>query len=255
MNHFHNPAFDYDSFGQEYTHHRQTDPRIAAYVLKELKGMNTILNVGAGAGSYEPNDKYVVAVEPSKVMRAQRIATGKKPALEATAETLPFDDDSFDACMAIVTVHHWPDIEKGLKHLRRIARKKVIVMTFDPDCLNDFWNAEYFPELIEIEKNRYPKNELVVETLGGNSSIVSVPVPHDCVDGFQEAFFARPEAFLDKAVRTNQSAWGFLPDGKEDELVKRLHNDLTSGQWDEKHGAHRTMPAMTCALKLIIASY
>jgi hypothetical protein len=145
-------------------------------------------------------------------------------------------------------------MEKGLKELRRVAKKKVIVMTFDPDCLDDFWNAEYFPEVIEIERQRYPKNELIVNALGGNCELKPVPIPLDCVDGFQEAFYGRPEAFLIKDVRLNQSAWGFLPDGSEPAIVKRLADDLASGQWDEKYGAHRTMPEFTCALKLIVAT-
>lgn len=250
-----NPAFDYDKFGQEYAGHRQTDPRIAQHVFAELEGMQTVLNVGAGAGSYEPPDKYVTAVEPSIVMRKQRLENGKVPAINATADSLPFDDDSFDAVMAMVTVHHWPDMEKGLKELKRVAKKKVIVMTFDPDCLDDFWNAKYFPEVIEIERQRYPNNELVVKALGGNCELKPIPIPLDCMDGFQEAFYGRPEAFLSEAVRKNQSAWGFLPEGSEPAIVKRLADDLASGKWDELYGEYRTMPNFTCALKLIVATF
>ncbi len=249
-----NPAFNYDKYGQKYSGHRQTDPRIAEFVYNELKDLKTILNVGAGAGSYEPNDKYVVAVEPSVTMRNQRLKNGKSPAIDTTADSLPFDNNSFDASMAMVTVHHWPDMKKGLNELKRVTKKKVIVMTFDPDCLSDFWNAEYFPEIINIEKQRYPSNDFIAESLGGNCEIKSIPIPFDCVDGFQEAFYGRPEAFLNKEVRLNQSAWGFLPEGEEDKIVKRLADDLASGDWDKKYGYHRELNEFTCALKLIIAN-
>lgn len=248
-----NPAFNYDRFGQTYSGHRQTDPRIAAYVNQVLGTAQTILNVGAGAGSYEPADKYVVAVEPSSVMRAQRILNGKMPAINGKAGELPFDDGAFDAAMAMVTVHHWPDIAKGLQELRRVTKGAVVIMTFDPEALDDFWNAAYFPELIAVEKARYPAIDLIVASLGGNCEIIPVPIPNDCIDGFQEAFFARPEAFLQKEVRLSQSAWGFLPDGLENELVSRLEADLISGKWDEKYGHFRNLPECTFALRLIVS--
>lgn len=247
------PAFDYDSHGHKYSGQRQTDPRIAAIVYDALGDSKTVLNIGAGAGSYEPEDKYVVAVEPSKVMRSQRMANGKVPAIIGTADNLPFDDNAFDACMAMVTVHHWPDIAKGLKELRRLTEGPVVIMTFDPDALNNFWNAEYFPELIEVESKRYPKITEVVAALGGNCEVKEIPIPLDCMDGFQEAFYGRPEAFLQKEVRMSQSAWGFLPEGLEDKLVKNLADELESGLWDKKYGHYRTMPYFTCALRLVIA--
>ena len=250
-----NPAFNYDKHGQQYSAHRQTDPRIAAHVFQALEDANTILNVGAGAGSYEPPNKYVVAVEPSSMMRQQRIAKGKVPAINARAEDLPFDDNAFDAAMATVTIHHWLDMEKGLKELQRVSKKKVVIMTFDPACLDDFWNAAYFPELIAVEKKRYPSNDFVIDCLGGQCEVISIPIPWDCVDGFQEAFYGRPEAFLDKDVRLNQSAWGFLEVGMEDKLVKRLADDLASGEWDKKYGKYRTLKEFTCALKLIVAKF
>ena len=138
-----NPAFNYDKFGHTYSGHRQTDQRIAAYVNTALGDAKTILNVGAGGGSYEPDDRYVVAVEPSSVMREQRKANNKVPAINAKADNLPFDDNAFDASMAMVTIHHWPDITKGLKELRRVTKEQVIIMTFDPDALNDFWNNNF----------------------------------------------------------------------------------------------------------------
>lgn len=248
-----NPAFNYDQFGQQYSGHRQTDPRIAAYVYDALSNARTVLNVGAGAGSYEPADKYVVAIEPSVVMRKQRQASGKVPALHATADQLPFDDHAFDAAMAMVTIHHWPDIAKGLRELRRVARQQVLILTFDPNHLDDFWNAVYFPEVIAVEKARYPSIDFITNVLGGQCTVVPIPIPLDCKDGFQEAFYGRPEAFLSKEVRLAQSAWGFIPEEQQAQIVQRLANDLQSGAWDKHYGHFRTQATFTCALRLIIA--
>ncbi|RYY96120.1 MAG: class I SAM-dependent methyltransferase [Chitinophagaceae bacterium] len=248
-----NPAFNYDRFGQQYSGHRQTDPHIAALLHRELGDARTVLNVGAGAGSYEPTDRYVVAVEPSVAMRRQRLQRGAVPAINASAGALPFDDASFDAAMALVTVHHWPDIRQGLREMRRVTRGPVVVMTFDPARLDDFWNATYFPELIAVERARYPAIEQVAEGLGGHCRIMPVPVPLDCRDGFQEAFYGRPEAFLDPEVRRAQSAWGFLPEEKQEELAGRLRAALESGDWDRKWGHCRTQPTFTGALRLVVS--
>jgi SAM-dependent methyltransferase len=248
-----NPAFDYDRFGQKYSGQRRTDPRIAAYVKEALGDAQTILNVGAGAGSYEPEGRYVIAVEPSATMRAQRMAQQKVPAINAKADALPFDDGAFDATMAMVTVHHWPDMAKGLKELRRVTKNQVIIMTFDPDSLDLFWNVHYFPELIAVEKARYPTLDFIRQALGGESEVIPVPIPLDCVDGFQEAYYGRPEAFLQKEVRMSQSAWGFLSPEVEARIVQKLADELASGEWDRKYGHYRTQPTFTCALRLVIA--
>jgi SAM-dependent methyltransferase len=248
-----NPAFNYDQHGQRYAGYRQTDPRIAHYIHTALGSARTVLNVGAGAGSYEPEDRYVVAVEPFSVMRVQRQAAHKVPAVIATADNLPFDDLAFDACMALLTVHHWPDLQKGLQQLRRVTRGPVVVVTSDPDALDIFWNVHYFPQLIEVERARYPRIEVITRALGGTSTVQPIPIPLDCVDGFQEAYYGRPEAFLQKEVRAAQSAWGFLPPGAEDEQVKALADDLQSGEWDRKYGALRTQPTFIGSLRLITA--
>ena len=151
-----NPAFDYESSGQDYSTYRQTDERIAKYVYEELSEAKTILNVGAGAGSYELPDKYIVAVEPSNAMRNRRLKNEKVPAINAKAESLPFNDNSFDASMATITIHHWSDIKKGLRELRRVTKGPVVILTFDPDDLDIYWTAEYFQELIAVEKARFP---------------------------------------------------------------------------------------------------
>lgn len=249
-----NPAFNYDKLGQKYSSHRQTDSRIAEYVNRALGDAKTVLNVGAGTGSYEPNNRYVVAVEPSVVMRLQRLSNGKIPAINAKGDELPFDNDSFDASMAMLTIHHWPDINKGLKELRRVTKNQIVIMTFDPHYLDNFWNAKYFPELIAVEKSRYPSIAFIQQSLGGKCEVVEVPIPFDCVDGFQEAFYGRPEAFLQKEIRLSQSAWGFLSDDVQERLVKALETDLKSGEWDNKYGHFRTQPFFTCALRLVIST-
>ena len=249
-----NPAFNYDTHGQKYSGQRKTDPRIAAYVHNALADSETVINIGAGSGSYEPEDKYVIAVEPSITMRTQRIANGKIPAINAKADSLPFDDRSFDAAMAMVTVHHWPDIEKGISEIRRVTKKRIVIMTFDPYALDDFWNVNYFPQLIEIERARYPSITRLQKALSAKTEVIKIPIPLDCVDGFQEAYYGRPEAFLEKEVRMAQSAWGFLSAELEEKYIQNLRNELQSGAWDKKFGHFRTQPNFTGALRLIVAN-
>ena len=249
-----NPAFNYDTHGQKYSGQRKTDPRIAAFIHKALADSETVINIGAGSGSYEPEDKYLIAVEPSIIMRTQRIANGKIPAINAKADSLPFDDRSFDAAMAMVTVHHWPDIEKGISEIRRVTKKRFVIMTFDPDALDDFWNVNYFPQLIEIERARYPSITRLQKALSAKTEVIKIPIPLDCVDGFQETYYGRPEAFLEKEVRMAQSAWGFLPADLEKKYLQNLSNDLQSGAWDKKFGHFRTQPNFTGALRLIVAN-
>lgn len=246
------PAYDYDKHGQQYSGQRRTDPRIAAQIHRALGAARSVLNVGAGSGSYEPADRYVVAVEPSSVMRQQRVQLGRVPAINAKAGNLPFDDGAFDASMALITVHHWPDIEQGLREMRRVTRGPVVILCFDPDKLDLWWNAHYFSELIEINKTRDPAISRLKNALSPHTEVIPVTVPFDCIDGFQEAFYGRPEAFLNPEVRRAQSAWGFLPEGQESKLVERLRQALESGEWDERYGHLRTQPELTCALRLVI---
>lgn len=248
-----NPAFDYNQWGTQYSLYRVTEPAIETLIEQTLGDAKSILNVGAGAGSYEPKNRYVLAVEPSAEMRRQRMYLQRVPAVIATSDALPFDDDSFDACLALVTVHHWSDLVKGLQEMRRVARDKVVVMTFDPDALDLFWNAVYFPELIEVEQSRYPSIGLIEQALGGPCEVIKVPIPLYCADGCQEAFYGRPEGFLSAEVRAAQSAWGFLTKEKEAELVKRLESDLLSGAWDRKYGHLRTQPTFSGALRLVVS--
>ncbi|MFF4618817.1 class I SAM-dependent methyltransferase [Nonomuraea jabiensis] len=243
--------FDYDRHGRGYARQRRTDPRIAARVHAALGQARTVINVGAGAGSYEPEDRHVVAVEPSAAMRAQR-PRHLAPALDGIAERLPFDDDSFDAAMATVTVHQWSDTEQGLRELRRVSRGPVVILTFDGDALDLLWLAEYAPELIAAERRRYPPIDLIASLIGGRTEVMPVPIPVDCVDGFTEAFYARPERFLDPQVRASQSAWGFVDDDAEARAVDRLRRDLDSGAWDDRFGQLREQPEFVGSLRLVV---
>ncbi|GAA5189634.1 methyltransferase domain-containing protein [Rugosimonospora acidiphila] len=243
--------FDYDAKGAGYALERRPDPRIAARVHAALGNARTVLNVGAGAGSYEPADRYVVAVEPSAGMRAQRPADAV-PAIDARAEDLPFDDRSFDAAMAMVTVHQWTDGMKGLAELRRVTRGPVLVLTFDGDALDRLWLAEYVPELVVAERRRYPAIDAIAAAIGASRDVQEVPVPIDCVDGFTEAFYARPERFLDPRVRAAQSAWGFVDETATARAVERLRADLDSGAWDRRFGHLRTQPEFVGSLRLLV---
>ncbi|WP_327038885.1 class I SAM-dependent methyltransferase [Micromonospora maris] len=243
--------FDYETKGEGYASQRRPDPRIAALIHTALGDARTVLNVGAGAGSYEPTDRYVVALEPSARMRGQRPATAV-PALDAAAESIPFDDDAFDAVMATVTVHQWADTARGLAELRRVARGPVVVLTFDGAALDRFWLAEYAPELIAVECRRYPAISTIAEVIGTEVSVIEVPIPVDCVDGFTEAYYARPERLLDPAVRAAQSAWGFVDEAAIARAVERLRDDLDSGAWDARHGHLRAQPTFNGSLRLIV---
>ena len=243
--------FDYDTFGAGYARRRRPDPRIAAMIHRALGDAPTVLNVGAGAGSYEPPDRYVLAVEPSAGMRAQR-PPGAAPAVDAAAERLPFDDDAFDAVMATVTVHQWRDVARGLAEMRRVARGPVVVLTFDGAELQRHWLAEYVPELIAAERRRYPAVATIAAAIGRSAEVIEVPIPIDCVDGFTEAFYARPEAFLDPAVRAAQSAWGFVSAEVTGRAVERLHADLASGAWEQRYGHLRSQPEFVGSLRLVV---
>jgi hypothetical protein len=243
--------FDYDAHGKGYAQIRRTDPRIAAMVHEALGSARTVLNVGAGAGSYEPKDRDVVAIEPSAVMRAQRPGN-LTSAIHGFAEALPLNDQSVDAAMAMVTVHQWADLKKGLSELRRVTRGPIVVLTFEGEALDKFWLADYAPELIAAERRRYPSMDTIRAGLGGGN-VRPVPVPIDCVDGFTEAYYARPEKFLEPAVRAAQSAWGFITKEDQARAVERLASDLASGAWDKKYARWRQMPYYEGSLRLIVS--
>jgi ubiquinone/menaquinone biosynthesis C-methylase UbiE len=246
------PAGDHDyEQRRQYSQYRQTDPRIEKLVHDALGQSRSVVNVGAGAGSYEPLDRHVIAIEPSLSMRSQR-PPERVPAIDAIAENLPLDDDSVDAAMAMITIHQWTDGERGLAELVRVARQRVVILTFDGDALDRFWLADYSPELITAEARRYPKISRVCELLG-RAAAHEVPIPIDCSDGFTEAFYARPEAFLNPEVRAAQSAWSFVDESDVSTAIGKLNADLTSGAWDERFGSLRSQPEFVGSLRLIVA--
>ena len=187
---------DYGSIGREYAQYRRPDPRLFEVISEALGDASTVLNVGAGAGSYEPTDRRVTAVEPSESMRAQRPGHLSR-ALDGTAESLPFSDRSFDAAMTTFSVHQWQDTAAGLREMRRVTRGPVVILTCDPQRVEDFWLTEYAPEVTATEARRYPGLDELEAGLGGRARSVLVPIPLDCTDGFNEAYYGRPEGLLD----------------------------------------------------------
>jgi SAM-dependent methyltransferase len=242
---------DYERHGRTYAQHRRADPRIAARIHAALGDARTVLNVGAGAGSYEPHDRWVLAVEPSATMRAQRPA-GAAPAIAASAEALPLDDGAVDAAMACVTIHHWDPPEAGLAELRRVSRGPVVVFTFELEGL-PAWQQEFLREGLVKERPRFPAIEDIAAALGGNTRVERIPTPGDCLDGFFEAFWRRPEGLLDPAVRGAQSMWALLEPEVELRMVERLAAALDTGAWDAEHGHLREQESFDGALRLVIS--
>lgn len=242
----------YDTIGASYPATRRTEPRIAARIWAALGDAQTVLNVGAGTGSYEPPDRDVTAVEPSALMRAQRPA-GTAPCVAAAAANLPFEDGAFDAAMAVSTVHHWPDPIAGLLEMRRVARR-VVVFTFDesePGWRDRFWlTRDYLPEFAELFVGRA---SLAGQARAIDARLEPVLVPWDCADGFFEAYWRRPEAYLDDRVRRAVSVWARVGPGAEQRAVRSLRADLESGRWAERNRELLDLEAADLGLRLLIA--
>ncbi|MFF0105864.1 MerR family transcriptional regulator [Streptomyces hirsutus] len=242
----------YDAIGFAYPATRRTEPRIAARVWDALGDARTVLNVGAGTGSYEPSDRDVTAVEPSAVMRAQRPA-GAAPCVAAAAESLPFEDQSFDAAMAFSTVHHWQDPIAGLREMRRVARR-VVVFTYDASTtgwLQRFWlTRDYLPEFADLLVD-WPSLADLTRAIGGRAE--PVLIPWDCADGFFEAHWRRPEAYLDEHVRRAVSVWTRVGPEAEQRAVNRLRDDLSSGRWAERNRDLVALDAAELGLRLLVA--
>ncbi len=240
----------YDTIGATYTATRRTEPRIAAQVWAALGSARTVLNVGAGTGSYEPPDREVTAVEPSTVMRAQRPATAAA-CIAATAENLPFEDKRFDAAMAFATVHHWEDPIAGMREMQRVARR-VVVFTCDTCDLawrHKFWlTRDYLPE---VAASRVGLATVLASAVG--AKVEPVRIPWDCVDGFFEAYWRRPEAYLDEDVRRGISVWARVGADAEQRAVRSLREDLGSGRWAERNGHLLDLEAADFGLRLLIA--
>lgn len=239
----------YDTIGLNYAELRRADPRISKSIHEALGSSRTVLNVGAGAGSYEPIDRDVTALEPSAEMIAQRPAS-KAKVVQGSAENLSFDDNSFDAVMAVLTVHHWNDKPKGMAEMRRVSRGPIVILTYDP-AFRDFWLLDYFPELAAADDGLMPPLNNYSDWLG-RVNISPVPIPHDCSDGFLAAYWRRPEAYLDARVRAAISSFWKLGDTAPG--LQRLKTDLESGSWRRKFGELLDLDELDCGYRLVVAS-
>lgn len=239
----------YDTIGQDYIARRLPDPRIAALIHSALEGVESIVNVGAGTGSYEPTDVPVVAIEPSMTMIRQRPLRAA-PAIQALAQKLPLRDGCSFGATAILTVHHWPELTRGLEELCRISRDRIAILTWDPDA-PDFWlTNEYFPAVAERDRKRFPAMSTLSRILG-KVSVRTVPVPGDCVDGFLGAYWRRPHAYLDARIRSAMSGFVDLPALEEGLL--RLHTDLASGCWQQRFRHLLDKDCIDIGYRLVIA--
>jgi SAM-dependent methyltransferase len=245
----------YDGIGQGYARKRREDPRIRARLHAALGDARTVVNVGAGAGSYEPRDRHVVAVEPSDVMAAQR-PPELAPAIRAWSRDLPLRDASVDAAMAILTIHHWDhERERGVRELRRVARGPVVILTFDAEVAARMWLvADYFPEVGELDRTIFPPPEQVAAWLGGRASVERVFIHRDTEDWTFGAFWAHPERVLDAEARAATSGFARTPSVVVDRVVASLRRDLASGAWDARHGALRSLDEYDGGLRLVVAS-
>jgi SAM-dependent methyltransferase len=239
----------YDTIGATYTVTRRTEPRIATRIWAALGDARTVLNVGAGTGSYEPPDRHVLAVEPSALMRSQRLPDAA-PCVAGSAEHLPFDDKSFDAAMAVSSAHHWQDPIAGLRELRRVARR-VVVFEGDTSDPSQFWlTRDYLPEFADLLVGR---PSLTEQARAIEARMEPVLIPWDCADGLFEAYWRRPEAYLDEKVRRGISVWARVGPDAEQSAVHDLRNDLTSGRWAERNRDLVDLDAAELGLRLLIA--
>lgn len=238
----------YDTIGAGYALLRRPDPRIAALIHAQLEGVATVLNVGAGAGSYEPAHLKVTAVEPSLEMIRQR-PPGEAVVIQAVAEDLPFEHKSFDAAMAVLTVHHWSDLRKGLSEMRRVTRGPIVILDFDP-LVPNFWLLDYLPQLAASDEKRMSRLTDIEEMLGPMRHI-PVPIPHDCTDGLLCAYWRRPKAYLDPKVRSAISP--FWKIGDITEPLRRLESDLKSGEWERKYSKFLDKEECDFGYRLLVA--
>ncbi len=240
----------YDELGVNYTDFRRPDPRIAARIWAALGDATSVVNVGAGAGSYEPSDREVIAVEPSPLMIAKRPA-GAAPAQQGVAEALPLDDQSVDAAMGTLTIHHWSDLDAGLAEMRRVARKRIVLLTIDAEKNSEIWTlSEYFPAAAQAEREKMPTMRALEAKLP-RATIEVVPAPSRCQDEFTSALWDRPELFLEPETLRASSLWHQLSPEMVRSGQERLRADLANGRWDEAHGHLRTLPELDVGLRLV----
>jgi SAM-dependent methyltransferase len=246
------PDAAYDRIGRGYSIGRRTDPRIAASLWDALGDANTVLNVGAGTGNYEPLDRRVIAIEPSWQMLLQR-PLGSAPAVQGVAEALPFPDRSFSAALCVLTVHHWQNLAAGLAELQRVTHRQVIMM-FDADMAHDLWLIdEYFPEIEQLPTEQRAPSVTDISGLLDVTSTSAIPVPANCIDGFAGCYWNRPEAYLRDDVRMAMSCFAALDPTIEARGVEKLRADLECGAWDERHGHLRALDEIDLGYRLVVA--
>src|SRR4051794_5267473 len=245
----------YDQIGAGYALTRREDPQISESIRSALGDARSVVNVGAGAGSYEPDDRYVIAAEPSDVMAAQR-PPEIPPALRASAAALPLRDNSVDAAMAVLTIHHWDDeLERGIEEMRRVARDAVVILTYDPLVSGEMWlMADYLPEVAELDRRTFPSPQQLVGRLGGRTRIEVMPVSRDTPDWMLGSFWAHPERVLDEQARSATSGFARLDDSVVQRVVRAVRSDLESGLWDERHGHLRKLDAFDAGLRLVVSA-
>ena len=239
-------SFLYDVIGVDYADLRRPDPRIASIVNEALADAKSILNVGAGTGAYEPNDRQLVAVEPSREMIRQRRPTAAK-AIRAFAEALPFEDGVFDASMAVLTIHHWPDKEAGLRELRRVTRGRIVLLTFDPS--HRPWLTDYLPQLAALDEAQMPAISDLRRWLG-SVHVAPVLIPHDCSDGFLHAYWRRPEAYLDSRIRSGSSSFWTI--GDTEAGLRNLKRDIESGEWELRYSELVALDEYDAGYRLVV---
>lgn len=236
----------YDSIGLNYSNLRKADSRIAQTIETALGGAKTVLNVGAGAGSYEPTDRQITAIEPSAEMIQQRPASNAT-VIQGRAEDIPFDDKTFDASMAVLTIHHWSDQERGVMEMRRVTRDKIVFLTYDPS-FRGFWLVDYFPALLTLDEGQMPQIANYEKWLG-SVEVSPVPIPHDCADGFLAGYWRRPAAYLDERVRAAMSPFWALGDVSDG--LEKLEVDLQSGAWEQRYAELLTLDSLDCGYRLV----
>lgn len=245
----------YERIGLGYTRTRREDPRLAERIHRALGDARTVVNVGAGAGSYEPHDRHVIAIEPSDVMAAQR-GDGRAPAIRASAGALPLRDQSVDAAMAILSVHHWDaEQEQGVREMRRVARGPVVIVTYDTEVSGRMWlMAEYLPEVAELDRRIMPSIDTLVGWLGGSSRVETVEIPADTPDWTLGSFWAHPERVLDPVARAATSGFARMEAAVVDRVVESVRRDLESGAWDQRHGDLRGLASFDVGFRLIVST-
>jgi SAM-dependent methyltransferase len=238
----------YDRIGVAYTETRRADPRIARAIRTALGDVTSVVNIGAGSGSYEPTDLDVIPVEPSSTMIRQR-PPSLPPALRGSAEKLPLRRRSVDAALAVLTVHHWRDRRAAFAEIRRVARRRAVFFTHDPEAAFG-WLGDYFPGLAGETRPRYPR--LAEFDALGRVAVQPVPVPADCTDGFTAAYWRRPHAYLDEAVRANMSTFALLDERVAARGLARLARDLADGSWHRRHASLLALPELDVRYRLVV---